>query len=96
MSFDYKFASSSSFAGGGVLGVYEFGGDELLETVSGPVGSGVDGDGVKAGVWGSVSSRFEAGQNGDVVCVLLQCLSGQGTVGKSAKVLVEDVRVIRV
>lgn len=98
VSFDYKFSassSSSSSSGGGVLGIYEFGGDGLLDTVSGPVGSGADSAGVKAGAWGSVSSSFEAGREQDVVCILLQCLSGQGVVGQSARVVVDGVRVTR-
>lgn len=94
VSFKYKFPSSGSSSGS--LGLYNYGWDEMLESVSGPAsGSSSDDAGVSAGSWGSASQTFEAVQNDDMICILLQCLSSKSLNGETAMVTIDNVRVTR-
>ncbi|KAF1345035.1 hypothetical protein BDV97DRAFT_40003 [Delphinella strobiligena] len=94
VSFKYKFPASSS--NDGSLSLYDYGLDDMLDTITGPVSGGSDGTGVAAGSWGSLSSTFEAAVDDDTICVMLQCLSSTSLAGKTAQVLIDNVRVTRV
>lgn len=96
VSLKYKFLSRS-IGSPGVLGLYNYGWDTMLDSFSGPrTSEGKDGNGVAMGSWGSVSEVFEAVRDGDQICVLLQCLSSRILVGQSAQVVVDKVNVVRV
>lgn len=94
VSFKYKFPASGSNDGN--LSLYDYGLDDMLDTISGPVSGGSDGAGVAAGSWGSLSETFEAAVDDDMICVMLQCLSSSSLVGKTAQVTIDNVRVTRV
>ncbi|KAL1305489.1 hypothetical protein AAFC00_002364 [Neodothiora populina] len=95
VSFKYKFPSSGSI--GGSLSLYNYGWDEMLLTRAGPASAGAkDGAGTPAATWGTMSQTFEATQQDDMICITLQCLTGNGLTGKTAQVTVDNVRVSRV